>query len=91
MTSNAAIATTQGRTVANVTRNVEDINGVFDEYHYAMDDWDGSNRSYKEDAELRLADSLKALVQDGVSPSEIQTQMETEFLIHVRKKNTVLF
>jgi hypothetical protein len=57
--SNTALATGYAnRTIASESRNAEDINSLFDEYHYAMDDWDGKSLPYKQDAEVRLADGL---------------------------------
>jgi F0F1-type ATP synthase gamma subunit len=55
ITSNTALA---GSYSANKTSTVqahhsEDIQRVFDEYQYYMDGWDGSDKEYKADADIR--------------------------------------
>ncbi len=61
------------------------IDEIFDRYQYIMDDWDGTDLQYKENANINLNLELDQLVESGISISLIQTAIE-EKLTHTKKK-----
>jgi len=91
LSTNAALAgsVAVGRSIAStMSKNTEEIQRVFNDYQYEMDDWNGSDFYYKKDAEQRLAEGLKDLLSRGVSVQEIQVQMENKILNPRKKMNT---
>jgi len=89
---NTAIAAT-ANTKNNVNKNAVSsqkgaalVGEVFDEYQHFMDDWDGKDESYKAEYDARLRDNLNDLIADGVSLTDIQTEMENRILNPKKKK-----
>lgn len=75
--------------VITVSQQRSMVQDVFSEYQYQMDDWNGSDKTYKEEADARLADNLRSLLDSGVSINEIQSQMESRIL-NVRDRKSVV-
>jgi len=71
-------------TFASTNSNTQ-IEDLLNDFQYQMDGWDGVNSAVKEDAQARLSDGLKSLVDSGVKAEEIQSVMEKKILAKNKK------
>ena len=77
---------TQKQSAAMIESQSQEIRDVFEEYQYYMDGWDGKDKEYKKEYDLRLRENLERLVEGGVKAQQIQIEMENRILNPQKKK-----